>query len=167
MADPLDLATVLRAGRPQPDAGWLEAAHGTTTVGRRRAAYVAEAWQGTPVGDHCVGLVAPDPVAFATLFVALVAAGATVVPLDPRAPGPANRDLLDRAGADAVLTVGADSGDLGHPVHLVGEELLPPELDLEPPGGAAEGGVLLFSSGSTGPLAFASSSTALRGPCAR
>jgi oxalate---CoA ligase len=148
-----DLTAVLRSGRSDPDAGWLEAARSERRMSRGAAADVADAWRQAPVAGCRIGLVAPEPVAFATLFVALVAAGATVVPLDPAAPPAARRDLLDRAGADLVLAAGPSipvAADLGRPVHVVGNDLLPPDLR----GGArgtAQGGVLLFSSGSTGP----------------
>jgi len=147
--DQLELAGVLRAGAARPDAGWLEAARSDRTVSRAEAAAVAAAWQEAPVGGRAVGLLAADPLDLATLFVALVAAGATVVPLDPAAPAPAQRELLDRAGASAVVSTSPAAGDLGRPVHRLGAELAPPPL--EGSRSAAQGGVLLFSSGSTGP----------------
>ena len=83
-----DLTAVLRSGRSDPDAGWLEAARSERRMSRGAVADVADAWRHAPVAGRRVGLGASEPVAFATLFVALVGAGATVVPLDPAAPRP-------------------------------------------------------------------------------
>jgi acyl-CoA synthetase (AMP-forming)/AMP-acid ligase II len=135
---------------------WLEAARGHRVVTNGQLADVVEAWAGWGAGRASrVGLLAPDPLDFAVLFVALIAAGVTVVPLDPRAPVAAQRDLLDRAGASVVAAAGVPHADtaLGRPVHLLGAGLAPPT---PPSGGDATGipgtgGVLLFSSGSTGP----------------
>ena len=100
-----------------------------------------------------VGLLAPDPVDLAALLVCLVGAGAVVVPLYPSAPRRARRELLHRAGAklDVVVSGGTTGSFL-----RVGPGLTPPR---GLPGGGGKGGggnrgpggVLLFSSGSTGP----------------
>jgi acyl-CoA synthetase (AMP-forming)/AMP-acid ligase II len=159
---------------------WLEAARGDRQVWRGDLADLASRWADAlpcePRGQEAAraGLVAPDPVDFAVLFVCLVAAGVTVVPLDPAAPPPSQRELLDRAGAGVVLAgPGAvplpdapadDATDaaLGRPVVRVGPGLAPPRAGggsaragsngaLPPRGQPGAGGVLLFSSGSTGP----------------
>jgi acyl-CoA synthetase (AMP-forming)/AMP-acid ligase II len=148
-----DLSRLL-AGPPAGSArGWLEAARSQRSVGRAELASLASRWRDGVVPGVRVGLLAPDPVDLAALLVSLVAAGAVVVPLDPSAPEPARRELLGRAGAALVLTTGGTAGG------AAGGALLPVGPGLAPPPGLADagggsdrpGGVLLFSSGSTGP----------------
>src|SRR4051794_24741838 len=142
-----DLAGLLATPAADAAPGWLESPRGPRTLDRRGLAALAARWAAaTPPGLRA-GLLAPDPVDFAALFVCLVAAGAVVVPLDPAAPAPARAELLRRAGADLVLAVGGTA-----------EGVLPVGPDLAPPGelpawgaGPGPGGVVLFSSGSTGP----------------
>ena len=144
-----DLSALLAAPAPGSAQRWLEAARGPRTVDRADVASLASRWHGAIAPGLRVGLLAPEPLDLAALLVCLVAAGAVVVPLDPSAPEPARRELLRRAGARLVLTAGGAAG----------EGLLPVGSDLAPPPGLPEvggrserpGGVLLFSSGSTGP----------------
>jgi acyl-CoA synthetase (AMP-forming)/AMP-acid ligase II len=107
-------------------------------------------------------LLAPEPTSFAALFVSLIAAGVIVVPLDPAAPVAAQRELLARSGARAVIRTHAVRPtidvDLGVPTMDLRPDLLPPPgpwWPVAPPADRAHlggtGGVLLFSSGSTGP----------------
>jgi acyl-CoA synthetase (AMP-forming)/AMP-acid ligase II len=144
-----DLSTLLAAPAPGSAQGWLEGARSPRTLNRTELARLATRWSQAVTPGLRVGLLASDPVDLAALLVCLVAAGAVVVPLDPSAPEPARRELLRRAGADLVLAAGVTAG----------EGLLPVAPALAPPAGlpgatgrsGRPGGVLLFSSGSTGP----------------
>src|SRR3954454_10565031 len=144
-----DLSTLLAAPAPGSAQGWLEGARSPRTLNRTGLARLATRWSQAVTPGLRVGLLASDPVDLAALLVCLVAAGAVVVPLDPSAPEPARRELLRRAGADLVLAAGVTAG----------EGLLPVAPALAPPAGlpgatgrsGRPGGVLLFSSGSTGP----------------
>ena len=80
-----------------------------------------------------VALSSMDPLVFATTYLGLLAAGATVAPLDPGASPEGARQDLTELGATALVADGA--------------------LSMVAGGGrrAGEGGVLLRSSGSTGP----------------
>ena len=156
-----DLSDVVAIGAGQHV--WLESARTGRTVSRPRLREVCDAWAreaGTPSGVR-LGLVAPEPTDFAVLYVALVAAGLTVVPLDPSAaPGP-NGELLRRAGATATVVRSDTPVDVPGVRLEVGPELVPgpgarlPALGGQAAGaergGRAVGGVLLHSSGSTGP----------------
>jgi len=149
---------------PPPGAAevWLESARAPQRhVTRHDLRVLVAAWTaaGTGPAGRRVGLLAPDPVDLAVLFVVLVATGVVVVPLDPRAPAAASAELVARSGAEAVLVAGSVDhalARLGVPVVETGAELLPPATLLGTDGGSdggsgGSGGVLLFSSGSTGP----------------
>jgi acyl-CoA synthetase (AMP-forming)/AMP-acid ligase II len=138
-----------------PGSPWVEAARHERVVDRAELAAVLAAWRGQGVAGRRLGLAAADPVAFAVLFVALVAAGATVVPLDADAPADATRALLDAAGTTAVVApagqdvpVGADDVVRADPATF---RPAAPAPDGTTTGPTAPGGCLLFSSGSTGP----------------
>ena len=68
---------------------WLEAARSDRVVDRAELAASVARWSTYGVVGQRVGLLTTDPVAFGTLFVSLISAGATVVPLDPNAPAEA------------------------------------------------------------------------------
>jgi len=78
-----------------------------------------------------VALATADPCTFATNYLGLLAARATVAPVDPGAPAEVLRLDLAELGADALVTEDA--------------------LTMVPGGRTARHGVLLRSSGSTGP----------------
>ena len=157
-----DLSGLLAVPAPGSAPGWLEAARSPRALGRAELARLAARWRDAVTPGLRVGLLAPDPVDLAALLVCLVGAGAVVVPLDPSAPEHARRELLHRAGAK--LTLAASGGTTGSFLR-VGPGLTPPA---GLPGGGGKGGggkggggttagaggpggVLLFSSGSTGP----------------
>jgi len=142
--------------RPRADAapGWLEPARpGGRALTRQGAAALVRAWcaSAAVAPGRRLGLLARDPVDLAALFVGVIAAGGVAVPLDPRTPAAASADLLARAGAEAVVTTVADAPDLGLPAVPLDADLRPTEGTGARPGGGPGGGVLLFSSGSTGP----------------
>jgi acyl-CoA synthetase (AMP-forming)/AMP-acid ligase II len=140
-----------------PRRPWVEHARTGRCVDRADLARVVAAWEGQDVAGRRLGLVAADPVAFAVLYVALIAAGATVIPLDATASPESNRQLLTAAGAAAVVCTTDDDGRQPGAVTADAASLMP----LRPGGhtaaaatataAATEGGCLLFSSGSTGP----------------
>jgi acyl-CoA synthetase (AMP-forming)/AMP-acid ligase II len=142
-----------QAGRA-PGSVWVEAARDDRVVDRAALAAVVAAWREHGVAGRRIGLAVGDPVAFAVLFVALVAAGATVVPLDADAPPEATRALLAAAGTADVVTTGEDAPPVDPDDVLRADHLtwLPAGRlrgrTAEPSG---SGGCLLFSSGSTGP----------------
>jgi oxalate---CoA ligase len=147
------LAAVVEAEAARaPGSAWVEGARDQRVVDRAELAAVAAAWRAQSLAGRRLGLAVGDPVAFAVLFVALIAAGATVVPLDADAPADAARALLDTAGTGTVVATGADAPP-------VADVLLADPLTLLPavPARATTeelrepGGCLLFSSGSTGP----------------
>ena len=113
---------------------YTEGRSGRTVTGTDLAAAVAR-WDPVvaELGEGAVVAVSSvDPLVFATTYLGLLAAGATVAPLDPGAsPGVVRQDLTD-LGATALVADGALSMVAGGR-------------------GAAQGGVLLRSSGSTGP----------------
>jgi acyl-CoA synthetase (AMP-forming)/AMP-acid ligase II len=134
-----------------PDRVWVESARRGRRIDRRQLSDIAARWREAGVAGRRMGLVADDPVSFAVLFVSLIGAGATVVPLDADAPAEANRALLRAAGVDCVVTT-ADASPTGRERLLrVSPATLLPEAAGGSPRDAGEGGCLLFSSGSTGP----------------
>jgi oxalate---CoA ligase len=136
-----------------PTQPWVEAAHGTRVVDRAELAAVAARWREEPVRGRRLGLAVADPVAFAVLYVCLIAAGATVVPLDADAPAEASRALLDSAGATAVVATEQDRPPVAPEavVTAAAPSFLPDTVPVMAARGGVEGGCLLFSSGSTGP----------------
>ena len=119
------------------------------------------AWQawlrrvGVRPGDR-VALALPNGLAFAVVYLAVVATGATVLPLNPTAPAGEIRRITDKARPVLLLAApGVATADPDVP----GWEVAPDAV--WPPAGApirrlhasadsAEGGVLLFTSGTTG-----------------
>jgi len=111
---------------------------------------------GVPPGG-VVALQLPDPLRFAAAYLAIIAAGRVVAPVDPAAGPSAARRHLDAVGASAVVR--ADLGapdardadgaalvdDLGGVWAAVGRERGAPAPWRD------RGGVLLASSGTTGP----------------
>ncbi len=138
------------------DAGtvpWLESARDDRVVDRARLAATAALWPAHGVAGRRVGLLTGDPLAFGTLFVSLVGAGATVVPLDPRAPEGSLRSMADLARVEVAVTTLTTAPDIDRPfVPLADADWTPVG---QPMGSSAEpdgeGGCVLFSSGSTGP----------------
>jgi acyl-CoA synthetase (AMP-forming)/AMP-acid ligase II len=138
-----------------PGQSWLESATGDRTVDRAEVASLVDGWGREDLRGRRLGLLATDPVAFGALFVALVAAGATVVPVDAQAPPDAVRAHLATGRAEAVVTTDAERVPPGSaPVVLASPASLRP-VGGRPPGRSADptasGGCLLLSSGSTGP----------------
>jgi acyl-CoA synthetase (AMP-forming)/AMP-acid ligase II len=136
-----------------PRQSWVEAARSDRVVDRATLATITAAWRAQGLAGRRVGLHVGDPVAFGALFVSLVAAGATVVPLDADAPPEAVRRVLDGSRAEATVVTADDPLPvrvsreiLASPTTLLPER--PPRAGLVP---ATEGGALLLSSGSTGP----------------
>jgi acyl-CoA synthetase (AMP-forming)/AMP-acid ligase II len=134
-------------GGHAPGSPWVEGARDGRVVDRAELAVVVAAWRAQGLAGRRLGLAVADPVAFAVLFVALIAAGATVVPLDADAPEDATRGLLATAGTTDVVTTGGEGPLAADPATF---------LPAAPaPGGTTDprepGGCLLFSSGSTGP----------------
>jgi oxalate---CoA ligase len=141
-------------GMPAPAAGWQDSTQGMQqriqywksvapdsvfvedARSERRVSYgeLAAQVERTPRRNEPVALRIADPLTFATTYVALIASGATVLPLDPKAPEAENRRLMAQARVkDVVESVPAGSGSTA--------------------GGAAGttgGSAMLFSSGSTG-----------------
>ncbi|MEO9221177.1 MAG: AMP-binding protein, partial [Mycobacteriaceae bacterium] len=131
----LNVIAQLVRDRPADAAVYVEGRSGRAVTGADLAAAVAH-WRprvahlgGAPV----VAMATADPLEFATTYLGLLAAGARVAPLDPGAPAAAMRQDIVELGATAVVV----DGDLA-PVAGGGH-------------GAGDGGVLLRSSGSTGP----------------
>jgi oxalate---CoA ligase len=141
---PVSLSALL--SDPADARRWLEDARSHRVVTRGEAARLADAWRSADVPARVV-LRTADPLRFAALFVALVAAGVVVVPLDAGAPDASLADLVRTSGAEAVVAPDG-AGDLGLPTIAVDEDLHPRTRSSRP---RTEGGVLLFSSGSTGP----------------
>jgi len=149
-----------------PTAVFLQSARDDRVLTWSGLAAVTGAWEqrlvaaGVPVGG-VVALQQPDPLRFAGAYLAVLASGRVVAPLNPAAGPPAARRHLDAVGASAVVRsdYGADPGaadaqdargaglvdDLGGGWAAVARER----------GGPARcrdhGGVLLASSGTTGP----------------
>jgi len=141
-------AVVGQQGARSPGSTWVEGARDERVVDRAELAAVVAAWRGQGLAGRRLGLVAADPVAFAVLFVALLAAGVTVVPLDADAPEEATRALLRTAGATGVVAPEGEDGDV-----QADRATFRPTGTLVAPAAepAGPGGCLLFSSGSTGP----------------
>ncbi len=105
---------------------------------------------GLGAGDR-LGLVVADPVVFAAWFIAGIAAGAWVVPLDPTvASSAASRERAQALGVGLVVSDQAspDTSSLRwiHP----GAPSIPTVTTAPEEVGSARGGVLLSSSGTTG-----------------
>lgn len=104
----------------------------------------ARAWSAAHVGTTTAALAVSDPLTFSAAFLGLVAAGVTVAPLDPRLDDAQIRGEVADVGASALVT--DRLVDAGVPV-----------LDPHPAATTAtsasvvSGGVLLRSSGTTGP----------------
>lgn len=120
------------------------------------------AWQawlrraGVRPGDR-VALALPNGLTFAVVYIAVVAAGATVLPVNPAAPAGEIRRIMAKARPVLLLAApDAETAEAGVPQWTVPPTaVLPPAgtpLRLLPTGEprAAEGGVLLFTSGTTG-----------------
>ncbi len=158
--DAPSFAQVVTAQAATPAAPWLMAARSDRVVDRGELATTAERWRAHGLTGRRVGLLTTDPLAFGTLFVALIAAGATVVPLDPNAPADAVRGLVATSGATLAVTTLDDPPVGGQPVVRADPHTWAPvgaPLSAPPDGAPSasetgvEGGCLLFSSGSTGP----------------
>jgi acyl-CoA synthetase (AMP-forming)/AMP-acid ligase II len=131
----------------------LEDARGDRMVSYADLAVQARRWRATladvpPAGRVLLDIA--DPVAFATAFLGIIAAGRCAVPVNPQAP---DRELDRTVGAVSPVAVVGDRADrvarLGLP------SISPTTLDTEPAGtgDSASGGtgaVLLLTSGSTG-----------------
>ncbi|MGZ4574884.1 MAG: AMP-binding protein [Mycobacteriaceae bacterium] len=90
-------------------------------------------------GAPVVALSIADPLGFTSAYLGLLAAGATVAPLDPAAPPPLLHQDLAELGADALVTETGDGPSVS--VLRTRKHGRPSE----------QGAVLLRSSGSTGP----------------
>ena len=157
---PFLAAVVAAQATEAPETPWLEAARSDRVVTRRELAAVVEHWRTQGVAGRRVALLAADPVAFGVLFVALISAGSTVVPLDAASPPEAMRQLLATAGTTTAVTTD-DPPPLPGLTQVL--RVSSTTLRAEPPGAAASptsatpappaggGACLLFSSGSTGP----------------
>ncbi|MEP6632235.1 MAG: AMP-binding protein [Lapillicoccus sp.] len=159
--DAPSFAQVVAAQAAAPSVPWLMAARSDRIVDRGELQATAERWRAHGLAGQRVGLLTSDPLAFGTLFVALIAAGATVVPLDPNAPADAVRGLVATSGATLAVTTLDDPPVGGLPVVRADPRTWAPDGEpLSPPHAhdagseretAVEGGCVLFSSGSTGP----------------
>ena len=132
----MNAITQLIRDRPAAAAVYIEGRTGRRVTGADLAEAVAH-WRPriarlgrAPV----IAMATDDPLKFATTYLGLLAAGATVAPLDPAAP--------------AAVTA-QDIVDLGATARVVDGELAPVAGDGRDP--VDGGGVLLRSSGSTGP----------------
>lgn len=137
-----------RQAAERGSASLLEDARGDRTVSYADLAVRARRWRAAladvpPAGRVLLDLA--DPVAFATAFLGVVAAGRCAVPVNPHAPDPE----LDRTvrAVSPVAVVGDRTGRVAR--------LGLPRLDPEPTGTGdsaphGTGAVLLLTSGSTG-----------------
>lgn len=132
----------------------LEDARGERAVSYPDLAVRVRGWRAAladvrPAGRVLLDLA--DPVAFATAFLGIIAAGRCVVPVNPRAP---DRELERTVRAVSPVAVVGDRADRVDRLGL-------PSLDAEPtgttkptgtgdPASPGTGGVLLLTSGSTG-----------------
>ena len=138
--------------RQAPGQVWVEHARTGRTVDRAGLADLAGAWQRQDLAGSRIGLPVADPVSFAGLFVALMSAGATVVPVDATAPAAAIRGVLEAAGVtDVVRVAGEAAGPPAGTRVIEVDSGLMPAYPGRGPVPAEEGACLLFSSGSTGP----------------
>jgi amino acid adenylation domain-containing protein len=106
---------------------------------------------GGGTGPRCVGLLAGRSVAAYAGYLAVLRAGATVVPFNPEHPTSRVRGVIEAAGIDLVLTDSTDrSAELGVP-QLVAD---PVETGSGPPVypevGPDDIAYIIFTSGSTG-----------------
>ncbi|MFG2041562.1 class I adenylate-forming enzyme family protein [Dactylosporangium sp. NPDC048998] len=103
-----------------------------------------------------IGLVVADPLAFAAVYLGALAAGLTVVPVDPRLPAPALESLLARLRVDVVITDAPLASPVAGVETWVAERAAPVPVGVastgvRPSAGAASRpAVLLASSGTTG-----------------
>ncbi len=138
-----------------PARTWLESATSDRVVDRAELSAVVDAWARQGVRGQRLALLATDPVVFGALFVALVAAGATVVPLDAGSPADALDAHLVTGSAQALVTTDLDRRPPGSPPTLLASPVTLRPVGEAPlgtrPDGTATGGCLLLSSGSTGP----------------
>ena len=134
---------------------WLEAARSDRVVDRAELAASVAQWRAYGVTGQRVGLLTTDPVAFGTLFVSLISAGATVVPLDPNAPTEAVLAMVATSRCTLAVTTLDDPPVGALPVlHVDPVSWTPDGVPVHrprPSETATEGGCVLFSSGSTGP----------------
>ena len=136
-----------------------------TTYGALRAQVAALRQRcGLSVGDR-VGLVCGNDASFVVAYLAVLAAGAVAVPLNPHSPGPELARQLAHVGSNTVLVgpgVVFDPATLGVRVEAVGPDDaggpgsarapgvvggLPPPVER----GADDLAVLLFTAGTAGP----------------
>ena len=132
-----------------PSQVYLEDARSNQVVTCAELADATERWRGV-VADRTPGVVAlaaPHPLDFAVAYLGLMAAGATVAPLDALAPVGELRSMIAITGATAVVTTEAT---LELPPGI--ERWSTQERSAQPaPDGDTAGAALMFSSGSTGP----------------
>jgi acyl-CoA synthetase (AMP-forming)/AMP-acid ligase II len=132
---------------------WLSDARTARTITSAGLADHCARWAtllaGAPAGP--VALCGHDPVGVAVALVSIIAAGREVAPLDPAAPDDVQRPLLEQIRPAVVVTDRPLPTDVHHfPLDLP-HPLDPsptPILSLSQEG---SGGILLFSSGTTGP----------------
>ncbi|MEV6924559.1 AMP-binding protein [Dactylosporangium sp. NPDC051485] len=103
-----------------------------------------------------VGLVVADPLVFAAAYLGGLAAGLTVVPVDPRLPTPTLDDLLTRLRVDVVVTDAPLASPLAGAEIWAAERAAPVPVGVAPTGVRPSAGaalrpaVLLATSGTTG-----------------
>ncbi|MFC3572157.1 amino acid adenylation domain-containing protein [Streptomyces yaanensis] len=124
-------------------------------LSERLAARLVAAAGGTP--PRRVGLLASRSVTAYAGYLAVLRAGATVVPLNPEHPSGRTADIVKAAEAEVVLTDSPEAGtDLGVPVLPVGPEELSSLADGPAPelpyveAGPDDLAYIIFTSGSTG-----------------
>lgn len=138
----MNLAELL-AARSSGDAAFL-AARDDRVLSYADLDAAARAWSATLDGSSTIALAVSDPLTFAAAFLGLLAAGATVAPIDPRLGDEQTR--ADVADVGATALVSDRPVDVG--VTLIGPE---PEATTARAASATSGHVLLRSSGTTGP----------------
>ena len=161
MAEVFRLVT-LRARENGSDAAYIRAADGRDLTWRALAHYAAglrrQARERRLPPRARVGIVAADPLAFAAVYLGVLAAGLTAVPVDPRLTAAESGDTAGRLRLDVLVSdrpaelprlPGVELWDAAveHPVVLrAGATGSPRPSD----GAAARPAVLLTSSGTTG-----------------
>lgn len=99
---------------------------------------------------HRVGLLAADPLAFAGTYLSLLAAGLTVVPLDPGSPEEQVWSQLALLHVDVLLTDRAELASGPCPTWALGAEHATAPIPPAPARALSGPAVLLTSSGTTG-----------------
>nr|BFE59998.1 acyl--CoA ligase [Dactylosporangium thailandense] len=159
----MTVATRLLAARAQEqprEPAFIAGADGQAVSWPSLAAYAERlrrlaAARRVPLGAR-IGLVVADPLRFAAAYLGGLAAGLTVVPVDPRLPAPALEDFLARLRVDVVVADAPLSAPgAGVEIWVAGSAapvpMGAPPTGVRPSAGAAlRPAVLLATSGTTG-----------------